>query len=92
SGSRDFGSHQHDAVQRMTGSINFNHNELYGLVNNATGIFTQAGQSRPNRLTGDGTHDPGRTNSVNFDSADQVRSAGETRPTNIAWRWIIWTN
>lgn len=72
---RSLGSAQLDAMQRLTGSFSMDDR---GTVDPATGVFTYG------PLTNTGSEGSGFGYRVNFDNANQARTAEETRPRNVA--------
>ena len=82
--SRNFGSHQEDAIRNIVGSIN-------GYAISSNEVFEGTGAIRTKPFSGHGnyTSNSGIHGSWDFDASRIVPTANENRPKNIALLYVI---
>lgn len=82
--SRNFGSHQEDAIRNIVGSING-----YAINSNETFEGTGAIRTKPFGGHGNYTSNSGQHGNWDFDASRVVPTANENRPKNTALMYVI---
>ncbi|CAM8149438.1 Phage tail collar domain-containing protein [Escherichia coli] len=82
-------SEQGDAIRNITGQIfaGTAGNSQY-IFSGANGVFSRAGETRPNISGTSGTGDL-RNAAVELSASNQVPTANENRPRNVAFNYIV---
>ncbi|WP_086874000.1 phage tail protein [Kosakonia pseudosacchari] len=82
-------STQTDALQNITGTANLSGTSLtQGIAFNASGAFT-TGALTESTFSASNVNANTRSNTLNFNASNVVRTATETRPVNIAFNYIV---
>lgn len=91
---RAVGSAQGDAMRNLTGNFRLRFAQFnagnHSLIVSTGGAIEAANAADATRIDGGGSNTTQPTTKVSFDASKQVPTAGEFRPHNIAWRWIMW--
>lgn len=86
---RVFGSSQGDAMRNLTGDVTVNTGSSSGLFGGANGVFELSGGSNNEFVASGGSTSGTRYMGFSIDASNQVPTASEIRPRNIAYPWFI---
>lgn len=85
-GTRTLGSIQYHSIERIKGTFPADIAQSRLIGNSVSGAFADIGSIGPGD---DGYDNPAEVRVYEFDSSRVVNSSSETRPTNIATKWVI---